>query len=163
MNLIAAVSRNWGLGKDNELLFHIKQDMKHFRELTTGHVVVMGRKTLDSFPGGKPLKNRVNIVLTRDKDFEREGAVAVHDKEELLSVLKNYDDGEIFVIGGGEIYAMLLPYCKTAYITLVDAEPEADTFLHCLHSDSDWHKEQTSPDYEDGSLTYRFVTYVRKS
>ena len=88
MNLIAAVDKNWGIGLKNKLLVSIPDDMKFFRQTTTGKVVVMGRKTLESFPGGKPLKNRVNIVMTRDKDYRADGAVVVHDLDELHEELK---------------------------------------------------------------------------
>ena len=161
MNLIAAVSSTWGIGKDNDLLFHIKEDMKFFKETTINNVVVMGRKTLDSFPNGNPLKERVNIVITRNKDFKRDGVVAVHSIEELLEEIKKYND-EIFVIGGGEIYNSLLPYCDTAYITKVNADKEADTFLPNLDEDSSWSIVSESELFDNGKVTYRFVTYKRK-
>ena len=120
MNLIVAVDKNWAIGKDNKLLVSIPDDMKFFRETTTGKVVVMGRKTLESFPNGKPLKNRVNIVLTRDPNYEVKDAIIVHSKEELDEELKKYNQDDIFVIGGESIYRMMLNDCKRAFVTYVD-------------------------------------------
>ena len=101
MNLIVAVDENWAIGRNGDLLAHMKEDMKFFRATTNGRVVLMGRKTLDSFPGGKPLKNRTNIVLTANPEFEREGVIVVHSIEELLAEAKKYPAEELFVIGGG--------------------------------------------------------------
>ena len=115
MNLIVAVDEKWGIGKDGGLLAHLPEDMKYFRETTRGRTVVMGRRTLESFPGGQPLKNRVNVVLTSDKNYQVKGTVVVHTIEEMVEELKKYEDEEIFVIGGESIYRQLLPYCKTAY------------------------------------------------
>ncbi|MBQ3772896.1 MAG: dihydrofolate reductase, partial [Pseudobutyrivibrio sp.] len=111
MNLIVAVDKNWAIGKDNKLLVSIPDDMKFFRETTTGKVVVMGRKTLESFPNSKPLPNRVNIVLTRDAKYEAKGAVVVHSKEELNEELKKYNSDDIYVIGGESIYRLMLDEC----------------------------------------------------
>ncbi len=157
MNIIVNVSRTWGIGKDGDLLFHIKGDMKFFKETTINNVVVMGRKTLDSLPNGLPLKDRVNIVLTRNRDFRRDGVVVVHSVDELLEEIKKYNT-EIFVIGGGEIYNMLLPYCDKAYITKVDSDKEADTFFVNLDEDDTW-KAESQSDIMGEKLKYRFVVY----
>ena len=109
MNLIVAADKNWGIGKDNKLLVSIPSDMKFFRQETMGKVVVMGRKTLESFPNGLPLKNRTNVVLTSDKNYQVKDAVIVHSIDEVLEELKKYDDDEIYVIGGGKVYEELLP------------------------------------------------------
>lgn len=161
MNIIAAVSKNWGIGKDNELLFHIKEDMRYFKEHTIGNIVVMGRKTLDSFPGGQPLKDRVNIVMTRNSDFCRDGVVAVHSVSELLDELKKYS-GDVFVIGGGEIYNTLLPYCDKAYITKVNADKDADTFMFDFDGSSEWEKYSESESQNNGTVEYKFTVYVKK-
>ena len=113
MHAIVAADKNWGIGRNNELLVRIPNDMKNFRRLTEGNVVVMGRKTLESFPGGKPLPNRVNIVLTRQEGYDGKGAVVVHSEEELREELAKYTE-EIFIIGGESIYRMMLPYCEDA-------------------------------------------------
>lgn len=160
MNLIAAVSNNWGIGKDGDLLFHIKEDMKFFKETTINNVVVMGRKTLESFPNGNPLKDRVNIVLTRNAEFKKDGTVTVNSVDELLEEIKKYDE-EVFVIGGGEVYSLLLPYCDKAYITKVNADKEADTFLPNLDSDPAWSVKSESEVFDNGRVTYQFVTYER--
>ena len=117
MNLIAAADENWAIGKDGGLLAHLPGDMKFFRETTKEKVVVMGRKTLESFPGKKPLKNRVNIVLTRNTDYAPEGVTLCGSVEEALELLKQYDSEDVFIIGGGTVYRAFLPYCKKAYIT----------------------------------------------
>ena len=114
MNIIVAADKNWGIGKDNKLLVSIPADMKFFRETTTGNVVVMGRKTLESFPGGLPLKRRTNIVLTKDVNYQVKDAVLVHSVEELLEELKKYDSENVYVIGGDSVYRQLLPYCDIA-------------------------------------------------
>ena len=108
MKLIVNVDRQWNIGCDNGLLFSIPEDMKFFRQTTTGKVVVMGRKTLDSFPGGRPLKNRVNIVLTRDSSFEREGTLVCHSVQEVFDAVKDYNTDDVFVIGGESVYKMFL-------------------------------------------------------
>ena len=127
MNLIVAADKNWAIGKDNKLLVSIPADMKFFRQTTTGKVVVMGRKTLESFPGGQPLKNRVNIVLTGNENYRVKDAVIVHTKDELMEELKKYDSGDVYVIGGASVYEMLLPECSVAHVTKIDHEYEADT------------------------------------
>ena len=112
MNMIVAVDKNWGIGKNNQLLVSIPADMKFFRETTSGHVVVMGRKTLETFPNGLPLRNRTNIVLTKNPHYHVKGAIVCHTVEEALEELKKYEDEEIYVIGGDSIYRQFLPYCK---------------------------------------------------
>ena len=109
MDIIVAVDADWGIGKDGDLLQRISADMKYFREKTTENVLVMGRKTLESFPNKKPLPNRVNIVLTKNKDYQAEGVVLCHDLAELPAVLENYAGKQVFVAGGGTVYAQLLP------------------------------------------------------
>ena len=129
MKLFAAADKEWNIGNKGELLFSLPDDMKFFRTTTSGKVVVMGRKTLESFPGSKPLKNRVNIVLSRNA-HEVEGAEFVNSVDELLEKVKEYNSDDVYVIGGAQIYSLLLPYCDTALITHVDAvADEADTKL----------------------------------
>ena len=138
MNLIVAADKNWGIGKDNKLLVSIPSDMKFFRQETMGKVVVMGRKTLESFPNGLPLKNRTNVVLTSDKNYQVKDAVIVHSIDEVLEELKKYDDDEIYVIGGGKVYEELLPYCDVAHVTKIDFAFEADTHFPNRDEDSEW-------------------------
>lgn len=161
MNLIVAVDKNWAIGKDNKLLVSIPDDMKFFRETTSGKVVVMGRKTLESFPNGKPLKNRVNIVLTRDPHYEVQDAIIVHSKEELDKELKKYNQDDIFVIGGESIYRMMLDDCKRAFVTYVDYAYDADTFFPNLDELSDWKLAEESEEQTYYDIEFYFRTYTR--
>ncbi len=162
MNAIAAVDANWAIGNKNRLLTSIPADMKFFREKTMGHVVVMGRKTLESFPNGLPLKNRINIVLTANRSYKVKDAIIVHTKEELLEELKKYDSNELYVIGGGSIYEMLIPYCDTAYITKIDHAYAADTYFPNLDQMDDWEMMEVSEEQTCFDLEYVFAKYERK-
>ena len=161
MNLIVAVDKNWAIGNKNQLLVSIPADMKFFRETTVNKVVVMGRKTLESFPGGQPLKKRTNIVLTRDKNYKVKDAIVVHGVEELLEELKNYDEKEIYVIGGESIYRALLPYCKVAHVTKIDHAYEADTYFPNLDEMEDWKVTGVSEEQTYFDLEYEFVRYEK--
>ena len=161
MNLIVAADKNWGIGKNNELLVQIPNDMKMFRSTTIGNVVVMGRKTLESFPNGKPLPKRTNIVLTKNKNFAAKGAIVVHSKEELLEELKKYPEEDIFVIGGESIYRMLLPYCTTAYVTRTDYAYDADTYFPNLDELPEWKLVEESEEETYFDIEYRFTKYEK--
>ena len=161
MNLIVAVDDNWAIGNKKQLLVSIPADMKFFRETTTGKVVVMGRKTLETFPGGQPLKKRVNIVLTRDKNYKVKDAIVVHTIEELLEELKQYDEEEIYVIGGETIYRQMLPYCKLAHVTRIHHTYEADTYFPNLDEMDDWEITGISDEQTYFDLEYEFVRYER--
>lgn len=134
MKLIVAVDREWGIGKDNKLLFSLKTDMAFFKKTTTGKVVVMGKNTFLSFPNGA-LKNRVNIVLTKDS-FD--GCVCVRSKDELMREISKYNADDVFVIGGASMYRQMLDYCDVALVTKVDAKGEADTFFPNLDQNENW-------------------------
>lgn len=162
MNIIVSADRNWAIGKDNKLLVRIPADMKFFRETTTGKVVVMGRKTLESFPNGLPLKNRINIVLTANPSYRIKGAVIVHSKEELDLELKKYNSSDIYVIGGGSIYKMLLNECDTAHVTKINYAYEADTYFPNLDEDPDWEFVADSEEQTYFDLEYYFLKYQRK-
>ncbi|MCR5415957.1 MAG: dihydrofolate reductase [Pseudobutyrivibrio sp.] len=162
MNLIVAVDKNWAIGKDNKLLVSIPDDMKFFRSTTTGKVVVMGRKTLESFPNGKPLKNRVNIVLTRDDNYHVDDAIIVHSKEELDKELEKYNSDDIYVIGGESIYRMLLDDCDRAFITYIDYGYDADTYFPNLDEHSDWKLAEESEEQTYYDIEFYFRTYVKK-
>ena len=162
MNLIVAADKNWGIGKDNKLLVSIPSDMKFFRQETMGKVVVMGRKTLESFPNGLPLKNRTNVVLTSDKNYQVKDAVIVHSIDEVLEELKKYDDDEIYVIGGGKVYEELLPYCDVAHVTKIDFAFEADPHFPNLDEDPEWEITAASDEQTYFDLEYTFVKYERK-
>lgn len=161
MNAIVAVDKNWAIGCEGDLLFSLPTDMKRFRSLTTGGTVVLGRKTLDSFPGGKPLPNRKNIVISRNPEFSREGCIVVPSTADALAATAGEDDDKIWIIGGGSVYACLLSQCKRAYLTIVDAAAEkADTFFPNLDKLPGWEVESISDPIEENGLTYRFIDYV---
>ena len=158
MKLIVAADKNWAIGKDNDLLCNLPGDLKYFKERTTGKTVVMGRKTLESLPGGKPLPKRTNIVLTRDESFEKEGCVIIHSIEELL---EKYGQEDLMVMGGAEIYTKLLPYCDTCYITEIDKEFEADKHIPNVSADPSFEKVWESDEQIENGISYRFVEYKR--
>lgn len=158
MYAIVAVTENWGIGKDNHLLFRISADLKRFKELTRGHTVIMGRKTLESLPGGKGLPERRNIVLTSDKDFTAENAEVAHT---LMSAVFTANDAEAFVIGGESVYRAFLPVCDRVYITRIFASAEADAFFPNLDELPDWRVEQESEIMEENGIRFRYVDYVR--
>lgn len=162
MNLIAAADKNWGIGYKNKLLVSIPSDMKFFRETTTGKVIVMGRKTLESFPNGMPLKNRTNIVLTSNKDYRVKDAIIVHTLEELYKELEKYNSDDIYVIGGESVYRQLLPYCDTAYITKIDHAFQADTFFPNLDEMENWEMTQVSEEQTCFDLEYMFTKYENR-
>lgn len=162
MQIIVAADENWAIGKDGDLLWHLPEDMKFFRQTTTGNIVVMGRKTLDSFPGGKPLKNRTNVVLSGNIDFSREGAVVVHSVAEALEYLSQYESETIFIAGGGHIYREFLPYCDTAYVTRVYRSYEADTYFPNLDEDDDWELTCQGEKKEHEGLFFAFTIYKKR-
>ncbi len=162
MNVIAAVDKNWAIGKNNELLVRIPADQKFFREMTTGKVVVMGRKTLESFPNGLPLKNRTNIVLTHNPQYQVPGAIIVHTLEELYEELKNYRSEDIFVIGGETIYRQLLAECDTAHVTKIDFSFDADTYFPNLDEMPEWEITADSEEQTYFDLEYYFYKYEKK-
>ena len=163
MNIIVAVDRNWAIGYKNKLLVSIPADMKFFRSTTTGKVVVMGRKTLESFPNGLPLKNRTNIVLTANPEYKVKDAVICHSVEELLEELKKYDSEGIYVIGGDSIYHQMLPYCDVAHVTKIDHAYEADSWFPDLDELPEWEIAADSEEQTYFDLEYQFLKYERKS
>ena len=163
MNLIVAVDKNWAIGYKGKLLISIPEDMKFFRETTTGHTVVMGKNTLLSFPNSKPLKNRNNIVIALEKDFTVECATTVYSIEEALEEIKKYDSDDVYVIGGGSIYKQLLPYCDKAFITYIDHSYSADTFFPDLDEDDEWEITSESEEQTYFDIEYFFRTYERKN
>ncbi len=158
MNLIVVVDEKWGIGRNNGLLFQLKKDMKFFREMTTGKVVVMGANTFDSFPNGA-LPNRVNIVLDAD-GREHTGAVTVSTVQALRKKLEQYDIDEVFVIGGASVYALLLNECATAYVTKVQADGQAELFFPNLDRTDGWVLSEQSETVRDGEYDITFCKYV---
>ena len=161
MKLIAAVDKNWAIGYKNQLLVSIPSDMKQFRQKTTGHIVVMGRKTLESVPGGQPLKKRTNSVMTGNSNYEVKDAVVVHDIDSLLEELKQYPAEDVYVIGGESVYRALLPYCDKAYVTRIDHAYLADTYFPNLDEDPEWKMTKVSDEQTYFDLEYVFTIYER--
>jgi dihydrofolate reductase len=154
---IVHADKKWGIGKNNDMMFSLPKDMKFFRETTMGHTVVMGGNTLRSFPNGKPLKNRVNIVLSRGHVCDE--CVFVRDMDALKTEMKKRENEDIFVIGGGLIYRELLPYCHEALVTKVDADGGAEVFFPNLDKDENFVCVYESEAIEDNGYTIRFTTY----
>lgn len=159
MNLIFSADKRWGIGKDNRLLFHTPGDMAFFKRMTLERVVVMGRRTLESLPGGKPLPKRANVVLTRDEHFAVPGVTVCHSLEMLFSHLAAFGDEEIFIMGGEQLYRQLLPYASVAYVTRWDARADADSFVPDLEQHPGWHCTDCSDPITEQGITYRFCTY----
>ncbi len=162
MKTIVAVDEKWGIGKNNDLLFHLPEDMRYFREKTTGKIVVMGSNTLKSFPGGKPLKNRTNVVLWPDGDT-RDDCIVVKSLKELFETLSRFDTDDVFIIGGAMFYKTMLPYCDTAYITKVRADGQAQVFFENLDTLDNWNLIDESDVVCDGGYELTFCTYKNSS
>lgn len=161
MNAIVAVDENWAIGNKGDLLVRIPADHKMFRQETLGKVVVLGRKTMDTFPGGLPLKGRTNLVLSRKEEYAVKDAVVVHSVEELLEELKQYDTKDVYVIGGTSVYEQLLPFCDVVHVTKVDRGYEADAYFPNLDQDPEWKVTADSEEQYYFDLTYHFVKYER--
>ena len=159
MKLIAAVDKHWAIGNGNKLLTRIPGDMKFFRKMTLHKVVVVGRKTMDTFPNGLPLDQRTNIILSTNQDYKVKGAVVVHSMEELDEELKKYATDDIFVIGGESIYKQLADRCDTAYITKIDYGFHADTWMESLDESPHWELAEISDEQTYANLVYHFLTY----
>lgn len=162
MNLIVAVDKNWAIGYKNHLLVSIPADMRFFRDETTSKVVVMGRSTLESFPSGQTLKNRTNIVITKQKDYKVKDAILVHSVEEALQEIEQYKSEDIYIIGGESIYKQMLSYCDVAYVTKIDFTYEADAYFPDLDNMSDWELTEESEEETYYDLEYTFCKYQRK-
>ncbi len=161
MNLIVAVDGNWAIGNHNELLVRIPADHRFFREETTGKVVVLGRKTLGTFPQGLPLPGRVNIILSTDLGYRVKGAAVAHSLEELLEKIKKYDTQDVYVVGGESVYRQLLPYCDVAHVTKIDRAYGADAFFPNLDQMPEWQITARSDEQTYFDITYHFLKYER--
>lgn len=157
MNAIVAVDENWGIGKDGDQLCYISADLKRFKALTTGHPVILGRKTLATFPGGRPLKGRRNLVLSRDRELQIEGAEVYHDVESLLAQAPE----DSFVIGGESVYRSLLERCDRVYVTKIMSTFPADTWFPNLDRDPAWRVAAEEEPLEEKGLSFQYVTYER--
>ena len=162
MNLIVNVDSNWAIGYRGKLLVSIPEDMKFFRSETTGKVVVLGRKTLDTFPGGQPLKNRTNIILTRNPNYQVKGAIICHSVEEVLEELKKYNSEDVYIICGDSIYKVFLPYCDVAHVTRTDHVYDADAWFPNLEEDPAWVLTGESEEKTYFDVEFRFWRYERR-
>ncbi len=158
MKAILHADKQWGIGKNNDLMFSIPLDMKFFRETTLNKIVVMGNNTLKSFPNGKPLKNRINIVLSRSENT-RDDCIFVKSLDQLFNVLSKYNSDDIYIIGGSSIYKMLLPYCSEVLVTKVDAVGGADTFFENLDENNDFNLIYESEPIVTNGYTIKFTAY----
>lgn len=159
MKAIVCVDKNWGIGNADSLLFHIPEDMAFFKSKTIGNIVVMGLATFLSLPGQKALPDRVNIVLSNDENWSAPGVIVCRSIDELFEVLRRYDSNIVYLCGGASVYAQLLPYCDTAYVTKVDAEKPADKFFPNLDNDENWVLARQKEGEGHKGITYRFTTY----
>ncbi len=159
MELIVAVYSDWGIGRDGTQPVALSADRKFFRETTKGATVIVGRRTIEDFPGGRPLPNRVNVVLTR-QELEIPGAVVCHSPEEAQDLTK--DAQRVMVIGGGSVYKQMLPLCTKAYVTKVHANPGSDTFFQNLDEDPQWELSEILQSGEENGIAYEMCLYVRK-
>ncbi len=164
LEAIVAVDRGWGIGYKGELLCRVRDDLRNFRSVTSGKTVILGSKTLSTFPNGQPLKNRRNIILSRREDYKVEGAEVAHSAEEALSMLGENETA--VVIGGDSIYKLFLPYCERIYVTKFDTELPADAFFPNL-DDLGWKIESESeeylstPDDSPSGMKWKIVTYIK--
>ena len=170
MKLVVAVDKDWGIGYKGELLARVRADLRYFQSLTKGNVVILGSKTLATFPGGRVLKDRTNIVMSRNPEYAPDGASVVDSVDKLLETLKSYDSDSVFVIGGSQIYSLLLPYCDTAYVTKFEKSFKKDAFFDNLDESPEWElalvgEEQISNSETDSvaDMPFRFCTYKRIS
>lgn len=160
MNAIVVVDKNWAIGRDGDLLVHLPGDLKYYKEKTTGKVIVVGRKTLESFPQGKPLPNRVNIVITRNEDYEAPGCIICRSKEEVMAQLSEYNSEDVFIAGGAEIYRQFMDDCDGFFVTKIDESYDADRYFPNL-DEMEYKVTWESPVMEEKGIKYRFLKYER--
>lgn len=163
MNLIVAADENWGIGKDGGLLTHLPGDLKYFKEKTTGKVVVMGRATLESLPGARPLPQRTNIILTRDASFQKEGCIIVHSMQQLLTECAKYDPEDVMIIGGEQIYMQLIRQCERLFITKIFASFDADKHIMNVDKMQSFVLACESDVMEENGISYQFLEYRKKA
>ena len=162
MNAIVAVCQDWGIGHEGSLLVRNREDMESFVRHTKGGTVIMGRNTLESFPGGRPLRDRRNIVLTRNPDYAPEGVEPVHSVAEAIEAVANEDPETVYVIGGASVYRQMLPHCERVFVTKNGCLRPADAFFPNLDEDPAWVIEDLSDEGEtDEGIPFVFVTYRR--
>lgn len=161
MEFIVAVNDDWAIGYDGKMLHHLPEDLAFFKKTTSGHIVFMGRKTFESLPGGA-LPNRVNVVLTDNKDYVAAGAHVIHDLNELAPIVDSYPDKKIFVMGGGDVYRQLLDHCSAGYVTMIHAHAEkADTWFPDLDALPEWQVSDILMNGHDNGFDYTIKRYER--
>lgn len=163
MNLIVNVTQNWGIGFENRLLVSLRADLKRFAQLTTGKTILLGRKTLATFPGGRPLQNRTNLILSADSGYSVEGASVIRSLDALLQTVKSLPPEDVWVVGGSSVYRQLLPYCRTAFVTKVLVSPPADCFFPDLDRLAQWTLAQDSPMMEENGIRFQYLEYRNSS
>lgn len=161
MKIIVAVDEKWGIGKEGKLLCHLSDDLKYFKEKTTGKTIVMGRVTLEGFPGKKGLPNRRNLVLSHDENFFAEGAETISSEEELWSALSGESTDDVFIVGGAKVYEAFLQYCDTCYVTKIYEDFDADRFFPNLDENDEFSCTELSDVLEDNGIKYQFMEYKR--
>ena len=161
MQAIVAADANWGIGRNGTLLVRIPADMKRFRQMTTGKVVVLGRKTLQTFPQGAPLADRDNIILSRNPSFRVKGAAVVRDAEELSRLISDVAPEDVFCIGGGQIYELLLPQCDVCHVTRLERGYDADAYFPNLEADPAWELAEESDEQTYFDTAYTYQTWKR--
>lgn len=163
MKAILSADLNWGIGRDGELLQRVPEDMKFFRKMTAGKIVVMGRETFESLPGRQPLKDRINIVLSRSADYCDDRLIMCRSVDDLFIELGKYDPDDIFVIGGESVYTQLLPYCSEAFVTRFEKEFDADRHFPDLDAMENWVLAEKSERHFYNDMGFRFLKYINKS
>lgn len=163
MKAIVAVDLNWGIGYKGNLLERIPEDMKFFKQTTIGKVVIMGRETFESLPGREPLKDRVNIVLSRNENFTSDKVIICRSLNELFDIIKSYTDDDVFVIGGESVYAQLLPYCTDAYVTKIESTHQADKYFINLDEDKRWKLSIKGETKHYNSIQYSHNLYINNN
>ena len=159
MQAIVAVSENWGIGKDGDQIVYLPEDLKRFKNFTTGNTIVLGRKTVATFPGGKPLKNRRNLILSRNPDYRPEGGEVYPDLESLMEQVTDSDN--TYVVGGASVYNTMIGQCDRAYVTKIEAEYPADCWFPNLDNDPAWEIESEGEELEHEGVKFRYVNYRR--
>lgn len=161
MKAIVAVEKNWGIGCNGKLLVHLPEDLKFFKQKTINKVIIMGRKTFESLPNKRPLPNRLNIILTNNKNYKVEGAVVLYSVDEVLDYTKNMLSEDVFVIGGEKIYEIFLPYVDECFVTKIHYNYSADSYFPNLDNMDDWKLSYVSEEQPHFDITYNWTTYLR--
>lgn len=162
MNAIVNVTNDWGIGKNGQLTVHLKKDMRHFKELTTGHPILLGRKTLLTFPRQEPLPNRENLILSTDPDFSVPGARVLHTMDAVFEATRRFDK-DIFIVGGESVYRQFLPYCRKVYLTHTLLNVDSDAYFPNLDKLQNWKLIYQSPVYQENDISFQFCEFTNEA